>query len=121
MEAAIGTLNDDAAAQDHVSRVMVMFSEGIGATTTLPEDVGNEALDLGIPLYPIATNYQGHIRSAYPRNLFRMHQFEDLGAMTGGESAEYTVIDTATLKNILESVRNAGLSQYVVGFVPADR
>src|SRR5579871_1657175 len=54
MEAAIGVRNDVAAAQDKVSRVMVMFSEGIGATTTLPEDIGVRALDLGIPIYPFS-------------------------------------------------------------------
>ncbi|HEX3877785.1 MAG TPA: hypothetical protein VHW24_12415, partial [Bryobacteraceae bacterium] len=52
--------------------VMVMFSEGIGATTTLPGDIGVHALDLGIPIYPVATNYQRHIYSAFPRNLWCM-------------------------------------------------
>ena len=88
MEAAIGVLNDVAAAQDKVSRVMVMFTEGIGATTTLPEDIGAHALDLGIPIYPVATNYQHHIHSDYPRNLWRMNQFEHLGKLTGGRSVE---------------------------------
>jgi VWFA-related protein len=118
LEAAIGVLNDVAAAQDKVSRMFIMFSEGIGATTTIPEDVGNEALDLGIPIFPIATNYRNHIDPNYPRNLFRMHQFEALGKMTGGRVGEYTEIDAATLAKILESVKNAGLSQYMVGFVP---
>jgi VWFA-related protein len=118
LEAAIGVLNDVAAAQDKVSRMFVMFSEGIGATTTIPEDVGNHALDLGIPIFPIATNYKSHIESKYPRNLFRMHEFEALGKMTGGRFGEYPEIDAATLTKILESVRNAGLYQYVVGFVP---
>ena len=120
MEAAIGVLNDVASAQDKVSRVMVMFSEGIGATTTIPEDVGNEALDLGIPLYPVATDYKNHLHpGVYPRNLFRMRQFEALGKMTGGRSVEYTQVDAATLSKILESVRDDGLAQYVVGFVPS--
>ena len=119
LEAAIGALNDVAAAQDKVSRVLVMFLEGIGATTTIPEDVGNQALDLGIPIYPIATNYQNHIQADYPRNLFRMHQFAALGKMTGGHTVEYTEIDAKTLGKILESVIDDGLSQYVVGFVPA--
>ncbi|MGA7241230.1 MAG: hypothetical protein WBY44_36445 [Bryobacteraceae bacterium] len=118
MEAAIGTLNEMAATQDKVARVMVMFSEGIGATTTIPEDLGNQALDLGIPIYPVATNYQGHIDSAYPRNLFRMREFESLGKMTGGREVEYTQINAATLRKILSGVKNHGLSEYVVGFVP---
>lgn len=119
MEAAIGALNEVAAAQDKVSRVLVMFSEGIGATTTIPEDVGNQALDLGIPIYPIVTNYQNHIQSGFPRNLFRMHQFAALGKMTGGRTVEYTEIDAPALHRILETVISDGLAQYVVGFVPS--
>jgi hypothetical protein len=118
MEAAIGALNDVAAAQDKVSRVMVMFSEGIGATTTLPEDIGVHALDLGIPIYPVATNYQHHIHSAYPRNLWRMNQFQGLGKLTGGRSVEYASIDTPLLLKILDSFKTDALAQYVIGFVP---
>ena len=118
MEAAIGVLNDVAAAQDKVSRVMVMFSEGIGATTTLPEDIGVHALDLGIPIYPVATNYRNHIHRGYPRNLWRMHQFEDLGKLTGGRSVEYPSIDAPLLLKILESFKADALAQYVIGFVP---
>lgn len=118
MEPAIGLLNDVAAAQDRVSRVMVMFSEGIGATTTLPEDIGVHALDLGIPIYPVATNYHQHIHSAYPRNLWRMHQFENLGKLTGGRSVEYASIDAPLLLKILDSFKAHPLAQYVIGFVP---
>lgn len=118
MEAAIGVLDEMAAAQDQVARVFVMFSEGIGATTTLPEDVGEEALDLGIPIYPVATNYKGHILFAFPRNLFRMRQFESLGKMTGGREVEYQRINAATLRKILEDFKSHALSEYVVGFAP---
>ena len=38
--------------------------------------------------------------------------------MTGGRAVEYREIDAAALRKILESVKNDGLSQYVVGFVP---
>lgn len=119
LEAAIGTLNDVTTAPDKVARMLVIFSEGIGGTTTIPEDVGNHALDLGIPIYPIVTNYQGHITSSYPRNQFRMGQFAKLGKMTGGRAVEHQKIDAATLRMILESVETDGLSQYVVGFEPS--
>jgi hypothetical protein len=72
-----------------------------GATTTLPEDVGEEALELGIPIYPVATNYKGHIPFTFPRNLFRMRQFESLGKITGGREVEYHQINAATLGKIL--------------------
>jgi len=119
MEAAVGVLNDIAAAQDKVSRVMVMFSEGVGATTTLPEDIGVHALDLGIPIYPVATNYQHHLQERlYPRNFWRMQQFEDLGKLTGGRSVEYASIDAPLLLQILDSFKADALAQYVIGFVP---
>ena len=118
MEAAIGVLNDVAAAQTKVSRVMVMFSEGIGATTSMPEDIGVHALDLGIPVYPVATNYQHHIHGGYPRNLWRMQQFKDVGKLTGGRSVEHTSIDAPLLLQILESFKADALAQYVIGFVP---
>jgi hypothetical protein len=95
-----------------------MFSEGIGATTTLPEDIGFHALDLGIPMYPVATNYRQHIHSSYPRNLWRMHQFESLGKLTGGRSVEYASIDARLLLEILQSFKADALAQYVIGFVP---
>ena len=119
MEAAIATLNDVAAALDNVARIFVMFSQGISATTTLPEDVGNRAIDLGIPIYPVALNYLWRIDDKFPRNLFRMRQYKALGKMTGGRSFEYGSIDANTLKNILEQVKADGLSQYVIGFAPS--
>lgn len=120
MEAAIGLLNAASAAQDRVARILVMFSEGIGATTTVPEDIGNQALDLGIPVYPIATDYKHRISSfSFPRNNFRMHQFEALGKMTGGRPYQFAAIDAKTLRTILDNVVSDALAQYVVGFVPA--
>jgi hypothetical protein len=118
MEAAIGVLSDVAAAEDRVSRVMVMFSEGIGATTTLPGDIGVHALDLGIPIYPVATNYKNHIQPEYPRNLWRMQRFEALGAITGGGALEYASVDGPLLLSILNRFRADALAQYVIGFVP---
>jgi len=120
MEAAIGLLNEVSTAQDRVARVLVMFSEGVGATTTIPEDIGNQALDLGIPIYPIATDYKHRInRFSFPRNYFRMQEFEALGKMTGGRASEYTSIDAKSLRAILDRVVSDALAQYVVGFVPA--
>jgi hypothetical protein len=119
LEAAIGVLNEVSAAQDKVARVLIMFSEGIGATTTIPEDVAYHALDLGIPIYPIATNFKDHVQPDYPRNFFRMHQFEAVGKMTGGRAEELTSIDAGTLQRIVDGVKSDGVAQYVVGFSPA--
>jgi hypothetical protein len=119
MEAAIATLNDVAAAESKVARIFVMFSQGISATTTRPEDVGNRALDLGIPIYPVALNYLWRTDDKFPRNLFRMRQFMALGKMTGGRSLQHESLDANALKKILEQVKADGLSQYVIGFTPS--
>jgi hypothetical protein len=95
-----------------------MFSEGIGATTTLPGDIGVHALDLGIPIYPVATNYKNHIQPEYPRNLWRMQRFEALGEITGGGAVEYASVDAPLLLSILNSFKADALAQYVIGFVP---
>jgi hypothetical protein len=118
LEAAIGALNDVSAAQDKVARVLIMFSEGIGATTTIPQDVAYHALDLGIPVYPVATNFKNHVQPDYPRNFFRMHQFEAVGKMTGGRAEELTSIDAGALQRIVDGVKSDGVAQYVVGFAP---
>ena len=119
MEAAIGLLSEVSRAQDPVARVLVMFSEGVGATTTIPDDIGNQALDLGIPIYPVATDYKHRInRFMFPRNYFRMHEFEALGKMTGGRAFEYAAVDAKTLRTILDEVVVDALAQYVVGFAP---
>jgi len=47
-----------------------------------------------------------------------MRQFQALGKMTGGRDVEYTHINAVTLRKILVDVRNHGLSEYVVGFIP---
>src|SRR5580658_8162563 len=95
-----------------------MFSEGIGATTTLPGDIGVHALVLGIPIYPDATNYKNHIQPEDPRNLWRMQRFEALGEITGGGAVEYASVDAPLLLSILNSFKADALAQYVIGFVP---
>jgi hypothetical protein len=148
LEAAIGTLKDSAAASDKVLRMLVMFSEGAGGTTTVEEDVAEQAVALGIPIYPVMIWENWNVRllalgnppggppvytdasspagsrpgvrlDPYARN-----PFGRLGTMTGGRSfapqpdVSGRVISANDLSDILKSVRNDGLSQYVVGFVP---
>jgi len=133
MEAAIGALKDLAAAPNKALRMLVVFSEGVGGTTTVPEDVAEEAVALGIPIYPVIINYQ-KISNA-PRfgrqapdaaagpwrsepALQWMADFGRLGKLTGGRSFEPYDMNAGEVRDILEAVKNEGLSQYVVGFAP---
>jgi VWFA-related protein len=133
MEAAIAILNDLAAAPDRVLRTLVVFSEGVGGTTTAPEDVADQANALGIPIYPVMINYQklsnaGQFRRETPdapagpwrseRGLQWMADYGRLGKLTGGRSFAPYDMSAAEVRDILEAVKNEGLSQYVVGFAP---
>lgn len=133
LEAAIGTLNDLNATPDNVSRMLVVFSAGVGGTTTAPEDVADRAVDLGISVYPVMINYL-KIRDAptfasdpgggpnVPHRsapvLGWMEDFGRLGKLTGGRSFTPSEMSTGGVIEILETVKNEGLSQYVAGFVP---
>jgi len=132
LEAAIGTLEDSAAAPDKALRMLVTFSMGIGGTTTVPEDVADRAVALGIPIYPVVMGYQmnngGRGRSGdggdqpYPLRLQFMDAFRSLGKLTGDRSFDAADMRAGDVRDFLEIVRNEGLvrarSQYNVGFVP---
>jgi hypothetical protein len=126
LEAAIGTLKDVTASPERVVRMIVMFSTGARVTTTVPEDVAQQAVKLGVPIYPVLTHsktmpemWQGRARYDF---------FEEflgrLGKLSGGRSIipppekNEGALVASELSEILAGVRNEALSQYAVGFVP---
>jgi hypothetical protein len=126
LEAAIGALKNSAASPERVVRMMIIFSQGISGTTTAPEDVAQLAVSLGVPIYPVLKHSK--IMPEFWRRLGATEGFEErlgrLGKLTGGrsmvpspEKADGALV-ASTLSDILQSVRNEGLSQYVVGFAP---
>jgi hypothetical protein len=126
LEAAIGTLKDSAASPERVVRMMIIFSQGISGTTTVPEDVAQLAISLGVPIYPVLKHSK--INPEFWRRLGATEYFEEhlgrLAKLTDGRSIvpspekDDGALVASTLRDILQSVRNEGLSQYVVGFVP---
>jgi VWFA-related protein len=125
LEAAIGTLKDSAATADSALRALIMFSDGRGGTTTVPEDVAGQAVALGIPVYPVPINISPYARGSGGRGEAErpVPLVADLGSMTGGHWFDVEDISAGMVRDILENVRNAGLalahSQYNMGFVPA--
>lgn len=126
LEAAIGTLKDSAAVPDKALRVLVMFSQeadGTG-TTTVAEDVAEQALALGIPVYPVFTHSGGGPSMRQWAIDFPKMSFGRLAQLTGGRpfvppfETNGGVLNADVLRDILKAVRNDGLSQYLVGFVP---
>jgi hypothetical protein len=48
-----------------------------------------------------------------------MARFGDVGTLTGGQAFYPSRIDVGVVNQILEQIRNLGLSQYAVGFAPS--
>jgi hypothetical protein len=144
LESVIGTLKDAVAGPENAMRMLVVFSEGYKGTTTIPQDAVDHATALGIPLFPVVLDYDLYIRfplawstpggviipdarASDPRVPVDPNRpvtplvprwFESLGELTGGSSFYPSRITTQVISGILESVRNQGLTQYAVGFVP---
>ena len=144
LEAAIGIIKDATAESGKALRVLVEFSEGTGGTTTSTEDVADNALSLGVSVYPVVLNYRAERRrSAQPDALGgrgdeapgqatergrgiapnnSMEDFARLGSLTGGRSFMPTELTVGEVAQILDGVRNEVLdrarSQYTVGFTP---
>ena len=65
LEAAIDTLKDSTAAPSNAMRVLIMFSEVVGPTTTTPQDVADQAIALGIPVYPVVLDFDEYVRHPF--------------------------------------------------------
>ena len=143
LESVIGTLEDAVAAPENAMRMLVVFSEGYKGTTTTPEDAADHSTGLGIPLFPVVLDYDLYIRYPFAwspgGNVFvatdgsrvasdppspglapvrPVDWFGRLGESTGGSAFYPSSITAKVIREIIESVRNQGLTQYVVGFVP---
>ncbi len=147
LEAAIGTLKDAAAQSGKALRVLVEFSEGTGGTTTSTEDAADNALALGVSVYPVVLNYRSERRpSPQPaafggrrggeapempsesgrggRALYNstVDNFARLGSLTGGRSFTPGELNVGEVAEVLDAVRKETLdragSQYTVGFTP---
>ena len=64
-EAVIRTLQDSGAEQTSALRVLVVFSETLGPTSTQLEDAAGVALSLNIPVYVVVLDLEQYIRSPF--------------------------------------------------------
>jgi VWFA-related protein len=125
MEASIATMKDSVAAPENAMRMLVIFSEGKGGTTTTPEDVAEQARTFGMPLFNVVFDFEQSVPPTLPgRDLAiaarddLMRYFQNLADSTGGGMFYPSHINAKVISGILEFVRNRGLTQYVAGFVP---
>jgi hypothetical protein len=144
MEAMIEALRDSSAAPENAVRVLAVFSEGWGfrsdldppwyqgdarsPTTTTPQDAADQANALGIAVYPVVLDFEVYAHQPFPSlapyhtdnvPAIRMAVFGSVGELTGGRAFYPSRMDPAAVSDILDVIRNQGLSQYLVGFAPA--
>jgi len=63
MEAVIDTLKDSAAAPNNGMRALVAFSQGAGPTTTRTQDVADQAIAVGTPVFPVVLDFYKYYRT----------------------------------------------------------
>jgi hypothetical protein len=112
VEAAFATMKDSATSPENARRMMVLFSAGKGGTDTSPETVVYRATTLGMAVFHAVIHYEK------PPVDPLMDYAESLLESTGGRLFFPSHIDARVVGGILEAVRDRGLPQYVVGFVP---
>ncbi len=139
-EAIIQTARDASQRGGNVSRMMVVFSDGLSTTKLNPEVVVHTARAFGIPLYPVVLGHERLVRrsqrrvprlgpSRYPAGPrggqsnsrsqeSRMQLFADIGPKTGGRSYDLTVLNSKVIGKILGSLSQLAETEYVVGYYP---
>ncbi len=75
LEAAIDAMKDVSAVQTNAMRVLVVFSESVGPTSTQPEDAASVANALGIRIYPVVLHFEQYLKHPF------MHVAAGGGAM----------------------------------------
>jgi len=108
---------------DYDAYVQRPFATGIarGGKSLTPEATPMSREAAGMPQFdPMATSgiASSPVQTAGNLSVVPMVRFGSLGQLTGGGSLYPSRMDAETVNHILDIVRDEGLSQYVVGFVP---
>lgn len=127
----------------NMSRMMVVFSDGLSTTKLSPDVVVQVARMYGIPLYPIILGHDrivdraqrrqqrgvdelGPTRQPVTPNVWatgraqenKMRLFAEIGRKTGGRSYDLEVLNSKVLRRILGSLSELAETEYVVGYYP---
>ncbi len=141
-EAIIQTARDASQQGGNVSRMMVVFSDGLSTTKLSPDVVVHAARAFGIPIYPVVLGHDRVMRRAQRRTPAlgpsrrpagprgggsgsreresRMRVFADIGRRTGGRSYDLDVINSKVIRRILGSLSELAETEYVVGYYPRE-
>jgi VWFA-related protein len=137
-ESVIAAAQDAAKGPASVSRMMLIFSDGLSTTTSQAEDAASLCAELGIPVYTVALGHskvlasmarsQPHANSKRPsvstgavNAAARETKVEDylkLAPLTGGMAFDLPEINLDLMQKLLDGVVGEIRTEYVAGFVP---
>jgi len=122
--------------------LMMVFSDGIPTTTSIPEDAAEVCRLSGIPVYPVVLCHdrvldqikrlqesgrdrQGNFTAAANSRMMELRateraiqDFARLGDLTGGRSFDTPTMSLPVMRQILAFMVGQVRNQYLVGFVP---
>jgi VWFA-related protein len=144
-EAVIGVAKDVGAQPAAASRMMLIFSDGFGTTTSTPEDAAKSCEEMGVTVNPVVLGHgklldqmrneqqkesakssknPSAIPSATADRLNEkqtdIEHFGSLGRLTGGHAFDPPQMDLSILRRILAGLVGEARTEYVVGFTPDD-
>jgi len=142
-EAVIGAAKDVATEPVAASRIMLIFSDGFGTTTSTPEDAAKICEEMGVTVNPVVLGHSklldqmrnqqekesarsSKTPSAIPSDAaermnekqMEIEHFGSLGRLTGGHAFDPPQMDLTILRRILEGLVGEVRTEYVVGFTP---
>ena len=143
-EAIAAATRDVSAKEDGVTRMILVFSDGIGTTTAVREDAARVCNEAGLPVYPVLLGHRQLVAayelaeaessrtslpgapgapSAYKlkraeESLRASEAFAGLGNATGGSDFDLPEINLDVMQRIRESMVFLAQTEHVVGFSP---
>jgi VWFA-related protein len=141
-ESVIGAARDTAAQPAPARRLMLVFSDGFGTTTSAPEDASNICAELGVAVYPVLLghwklleqmraeqereaarkNPSANISAAADRMNEKQREVEEFGSLarlTGGHAFDPPMLTLDVLRRVLAGLVAEARTEYVLGFTPA--
>jgi len=147
-EAILAVSKEAASTPGQVTRMVMVFSDGLKTTTSKPEDAADLDRELGIPVYPVIL---GHLDLIKRLEEARMHEkpaksskrsgqspntpsqkelnlevqehdvedFVRMGELTGGRAVDPPGIDLDVMKQVLAGMVTDVRTSYTIGF-PVD-
>lgn len=137
-EAVIAAAQDAVKGPAPTSRMMLVVSDGLSTTTSLPEDAASVCEDLGIPVYTVALGHakvlaslarsQSHGSGKHPSTSTgwlnahiketKVENYLKLAPLTGGMAFDLPEITLDIMQKLLDGLVGEIRTEYVAGFVP---